>query len=272
MWFALQESEVQALGRMRLDWNYTFLRGNRYDQVFNADQSLIGTRRHHRKTHLAEWRLRYGLRERLEADAEIMYQAYRQHTHSDGDEHDRNDDGDFERYFAGLSYQALRESATRPAVRLRGGMRFPNRAENEGIGQELGLEALAALGKRLGEVRVGAMAGFSVTCDNHDQPADPIFSATPYSKGHDLRTLAYGIGMAYPASARWQVNLELAGRIADTIRLNRRIHQSQLTATPGVIWAADPGRRDVWVGLGLPVGLTNETDHIGVTVRVGMRL
>jgi hypothetical protein len=270
-WFTLPESQVLAPARTRLTWNYTFLRGNRDDQVFNADQTLIGTRRNRRKTHLIEWRLHRGLTERLQAEAEIVYQAYRQHTHSDGDAHDRNDDGDFERYAAGLSYQALRESARQPAVRLRGGMRFPNRAENEGIGQELGFELLAASGKRIGAARVTAMAGGSITFDNHDQPADPIFTGTPYSKGHDLRTLVYGVGVAHPLHGRWRVHLELDGRVVETIRLNRRVHQSRLTATPGLIWTAKPGTWDAWVGFGVPIGLTDETDHVGIAIRTGVR-
>jgi hypothetical protein len=267
--FNLPEAETLPRGLTRLEWNYSFLRGNRDDRVFNAGQTTIGTRSNHRKTHLVTWRAAYGLTDRLQPEAELVYKAYRQHTHSDGDEHDRNDDGDFERIFTGLSYQAIQESVARPSVRLRGGALLPRRAETEGIGQEIGVDLLAVAGKQLGATRLTASTGFAITFANHDHPADPVF-ATPISKGHDLRTLTYGIGLARSLGNGWQARLELDGRAFDTIRLNRRRHESELTLTPGLLRVSEHGQWDSWIGFGVPIGLTNDTDHVGIAIRTGV--
>ncbi len=270
IFFTLQESAIQERGQTRAEWNYTFLRDNREDRVFNASQA-IGTRSNHRKTHLVTWRIKHGLSDRLQPETEIVYKAFRQHTHGDGDTHDRNDDGDFERLFGGLSFQALRESDDLPDLRLRAGALIPRRAETEGIGEEAGFDLLAVLGKQVEATHMVAAVGFAMTFDNHDHPADPDFNQTPISKGHDLRTLVYGVGLTRALADRWQVNLELDGRAFDTIQLNRRIHESELTVTPGVVYSTTRGRWDGWVGVGLPIGLSDDTDHIGVAIRTGAR-
>jgi len=271
LWVTLPESSTQAAGAFRLDWGYDFQRGNRADRVFNADQTQTGTRRNRRKTHLVDWQVKYGLTDRLQLETDLLYQAYRQHTHSDGDEHDRNDDGDFDQIFTGMSWKLLRESASRPALRVRGGLRWPNRAENEGIGQEFGVDWLAVAGKQFGAIRVTGSVGVTVTFDNHDQPADPIFQTTPFSKGHDLRTLAYGLGLSRALDERWQLSLELAGRTFDTIELNRRMQESALALTPGLFYRGRLRHADIWVGIGVPIGLTHDTDHIGVSIQTGLR-
>lgn len=268
--FNLPEAENQQKGRTRVEWNYTFLRDNRNDQVFNTSQA-IGTRSNHRKTHLVTWRIKHGLAERWQPEMEIVYKAYRQHTHSDGDEHDRNDDGDFERLYAGLSYQLLQESERMPALRLRVGGLWPNRAETEGIGQEGGFDILAAASKQVGPLRVSGMMGAAMTFDNHDHPADPIFNDTPISKGHDFRTVSYGVGLSRPLNPHWQANLELDGKAFDAIQLNRRVDESELTLTPGVFHTTFHEDWEAWLGLGLPIGLTHDTDHVGVSWRMGAR-
>lgn len=274
--FSVPEADTLEPGLIRAEWNYTFLRGNHHDRVFNTDQT-IGTRTNHRKTHLVAWRLRYGLTDRLQPEAEVVYKAYRQHAHGDGDTHDRFDDGDFERLFAGLSVQALRESAHLPALRLRGGVLAPRRAETENIGQETGFDLLASSSKAFGGVRLFSSAGFAMTVGNRDHPADSVFNDTLISKGHGLRTLTYGVGAAAPLSDRWQANLELDGRVFDAIQLNRRIHKSQLTLTPGLVYRKAFPRRETWCGLGFPIGiirahesLIHDTDYFGVSIRTGI--
>ncbi len=268
--FELPEAENQAVGRTRVEWNYTFLRDNFLTHVFNETQSQTGTRSQHRKTHLVTWRLKRGLTKRNQAEVELVYKAYRQHTHGDGDTHDRNDDGDFERLLLGWSHQLWVESARTPAVRLRAGVLVPRRAETEGIGQETGVDLFAASSKQVGGVRVHGTVGFSMTFENHDHPADPIFN-TQISKGHDLRAFSYGIGLTHPLRGAWQANLELDGRAFDAIELNKRVHESELTAIPGVIYAAQREAWDWWMGIGLPIGLTSDTDHLGVSIRTGAR-
>ena len=108
-----------------------------------------------------------------------------------------------------------------------------------------------------------------MTFDNHDHPADPLFNETPISKGHDLRTLTYGIGVAHPIGERWQANLEVSGRAFDAIELNTRVHESELTLTPGVLYTNRSGRWEYWIGIGMPIGLTDDADHLGVIVRTG---
>ncbi len=257
---------------MRLEWDSTCLRDNLEQRVFNADQSRTGTRSQHRKTHLVTWRVKHGVSKRNQVEFEAVYKAFRQHTHRDGDTHDRNDDGDFERRLLGWSHQLLLESEHSPAARLRGGVLLPRRAETEGIGQEAGFDLLVASGKQLGNVRLSGMLGFAMTFDNHEHPADPDFGNMPISKGHVLRALRYGIGLSHPLDERWQANVELAGRVFDPIELNQRVHESELTLTPGVIsTSAHEGRWDSWIGFGLHIGLTEETDHIGVAIRTGAR-
>lgn len=268
--FNLQEGDTQEQGLTRAEWNYTFLRGNHARRIFNAAQTRIGTRSNHRKTHLVTWRLKYGLTESLQPEAEIVYKAFRQHTHADADEHDRNDDGDFERLLLGLSYQAGRESERLPAVRLRGGILLPRRAETEGIGEETGVDLLVSSSKQVGAARLTASMGFAMTFGNHDHPADPIFEdRTPISKGFGLRALTYGLGLTHPLSEHWQANLELDGKAFDTIELSKRVHENELTITPGLVYTTSRGRWETWLGLGFPIGITSDTDHLGVSVRTG---
>ena len=269
--FTLPEATTQPKGMTRAEWNYSFLRGNHTMFVFNEPQTVTGIRSNHRKTHVVTWRLEHGLTDRLQPEVEIVYRAQRQHTHSDGDEHDRNDDGQLDRLFTGLSYQALQEADAVPALRIRSGLLWPSRQETEGIGQETGVDLLGALSKQLGTTRVFAMTGFAMTFDNRDHPADPIFT-TPISKAHDLRTLSYGLGLTHPLTERWQANLELNGQAFDTIERNRRVHESELTLTPGVVYtSAHEGRWDSWIGFGLHIGLTEDTDRLGVAIRTGAR-
>lgn len=268
---ALPEARIQEPGLTRVEWNYTFLRDNRLDHVYNTDQTLTGTRSNHRKTHLVTWRFQHGLTERIQPEAEIVYRAYRQHTHSDGDEHDRNDDGDFERLFAGASYQALQESGHAPALRLRGGLLIPRRAETEGIGQETGFDLMASSSKRVGDCELSGAAGYGLTFDNRDHPADPVFTGTPISKGHDLRTFSYGLGLIRRLDTRWRANLELAGKAFDEIVLNRRAHKSAVSLVPGLVYTSSGSRQDVWLGFGVPIGLSRDADHFGVAIRTGAR-
>jgi hypothetical protein len=267
----LPEAAHQAVGATRVEWNYTFLRDNFLTHIFNADQSQTGTRSQHRKTHLVTWRVKHGVAKRHQAEMEIVYKAFRQHTHADGDAHDRNDDGDFERLLLAWSAQLLSESQTLPALRLRGGALLPRRAETEGIGQETGFDLLAASSKRVGGSTLHGMIGLAMTFDNRDHLADPIFDETPISKAHDLRTLVYGIGLTHPLGGRWQANVELSGRAFDAIELNRRVHESELTATPGLFYTRAHGTWEWWMGAGLPIGLTSDTDHLGVSIRTGAR-
>lgn len=254
-------------GRWQGEWQYTFLRSHRFDRVFNEPQMVIGSRSNRRKTHLVAWRAKYGLTDRLQPEAEVVYAAYRQHTHGDGDRHDRNDDGDVDRLFAGLSYQAVQESESLPAVRVRSGILLPHRAETEGIGQELGFETLTAASKSFGAWRLVGTAGFAMTFDNYDHPADAVFTNTPISKGHDLRTFTYGVGLLRPFGSRWQANLELAGRLYDIIELNERRHRSELAVTPGFACHLIDKSWDVWLAFSIPVGLTHDTPYLGIALR-----
>jgi len=267
----LPEAEQQAVGTTRAEWNYTFLRGNVQRPVFNADQSRIGTRSQHRKTHLVSWRVKRGLSARDQLELEPVYKAFRQHTHGDGDTHDRNDDGDFERILVAWSRQLLVESWRWPALRVRAGLLLPRRAETEGIGQETGFDLLAASSRRVGDLRVHGAMGFAMSFENRDHPADATFTETPISKGHDLRSLSYGIGATHPLGGRWQAALEVSGRVFDAIELNRRIHESELSVTPGVFLTSAPEAWSWWVGVGVPIGLTSDTDHLGVAIRTGAR-
>jgi hypothetical protein len=269
--FELPQTETVAHGHWQLQTGYTFSRGNFLSRIYDNNQRL-GHRSQHRKTHLSFWKLKYGLTDRWQPEVEALYKAYRQHTHSDGDEHDRNDDGGFERLFVGMSYQAIEESAVAPALRLRGGWLAPTRGDTEGIGQETGFEVLAAMGKQLGNMRLLASAGFAMTFDNVSQLADPDFDTTQRSKGHDLRTLSYGLGMIQPLTDRLQMNFEVAATTFDHIELNERRHRTNITATPGLVYKVVDGQRvESWWGLGFPVGLNTDTDHIGVSFRTTTR-
>jgi hypothetical protein len=267
--FTLPEPHTQEAHRLETEWNYTFLRSHHMERVLNETQTAIGTRRQRRKSHVITWRAEHGLTDRLQAEAELTYLAYRQHTHSDGDEHDRNDDGDFDRALLGVSYQALQERDRVPDLRVRAGALLPNRAERESIGQEAGFDLEATAGRHLGPSYLAGSLGFSMTFDNHDHPADPIFADTPISKGHDLRALRYGLGVVRPMAAHWQANLELDGSVGDRISLNQRMSESRLSLTPGVVYTAETGRSRYWIGVGAPLGLTHDTDHLGVAIRLG---
>ena len=100
--------------------------------------------------------------DRIQPELDIVYQAYRQHTHTDGDEHDRNDDGNFERIMPALSYQLLEPTSQWPGVRVRAGFLVPTRGETEGIGQETGFDLLAAATQPFGDTRLHAALGFAV--------------------------------------------------------------------------------------------------------------
>jgi len=271
--FGIPGTQTQPRGATRGEWNYTFLRRNFTQRIFDTGQHEA-VRSQHRKTHVVTWRAEHGLTERVQADAEVVYHAYRQHTHSPGDEHDRNDDGDFERLYAGFSYQVLEESDAQPALRMGGGVLLPSRAETEGIGQEAGLDVMAASGKDIGHWRVGGALGFSMTFGNRAHPADPVLSnlaLVPISKPHDLKTLRYGVAMTRAINDRWQGNLELIGETYEYIELNQRRHASTLSLTPGLFVSLPSDRFDGWVGFGVPIGLTEQTSHLGVAIRTGAR-
>jgi len=257
--------------RTQVDVDYLFLRENFTTRVFNAAQTQQGLRSQHRKTHLVTWRVQHALTERLQPEAEVVYQAFRQHTYSDGDLKDRNDDGDFERLLLGISYQVVRESPRLPAVRWRSGVLIPSRADSEGIGQETGLDVLLASSKSLGAYRVVGALGFAMTFDNHAQPSDSIFNETATSKGHDLRTLTYGVGVVRPLGRRLQANVELSAKHFDTVELNRRRSDSAFFLTPGLVYRVADARWDSWIGLGIPCGLTSDSPHLGIAIRTGAR-
>lgn len=268
--FSVPEAQTQERGRTRLEWGYDFLRRNFSQPVFDASQQR-GTRSQHRKTHLVTWRAAYGVTDRLQVESEAVYQAYRQHTHLDGDEHDRNDDGDFERLSTGVTMVLAAETLSRPNLLLRGGVRLPSRADTEDIGQEAGFELGVSTGKEVGLVRLTASTGWAMTFDNHSHPEDPVFPATLTSKGHDLKTVRYGVAASRRLTAHWQANLELAGAWAEDIELNRRVSRTTLTCLPGVLYQTRWGAAEPWVGLGIPIGLTSDTDHLGVAVRTGVK-
>ena len=80
------------------------------------------------------------------------------------------------------------------------------------------------------------------------------------------------MGLTQPLTQRGQANLELHGQAFDAIERNRRVHESELTLTPGVIYTI-PMKAAGIPGLvfGLHLGPTEDTGHFGVAIRTGAR-
>lgn len=270
LFFMLDEPGSQERGGFRAEWNYTFLRGNRSYHVFDAPgESLTLNRSAHRKLHLVDWQLKYGLTDVWQAEGELVYKAYRQAVFGDG-EKGNIDDGDFDRIFTGLSYQLLPISAERPSARIRGGIIWPNRSENEDIGQEAGIDLMGVSSYQVGSWIFNSNLGFSFTFNNHSMPSDIVFEKPPRSKEHDFRTLTYGIGAARALNENWQANLELDGVVFDTIELSQRVSRSLLRFTPGIYYTTDRYGWNGWLGFGMPFGISSDAAHIGFAIRTGM--
>lgn len=226
-------------------------------------------RRYHRKAHLVDWNFKYGLTDVLQAEAQVVYKAYRQVVLSEAGK-GNIDDGDFDRLFAALSYQVLRETDEHPGMRTRVGLLWPNRAENEDIGQGAGFDLMTNVSRHYGSWFVNGNVGFTMTFNNDIEPADTIFELTSRSKEHDFRTFLAGIGFSRSLNDNWQANMELDGRLFDRIELNERESQTEIRFTPGVYYQSDHPSWKGWVGFGVPIGITSDANHIGVAIRTGM--
>lgn len=260
----VEEAYTQKRNQLQLTPSFGFTRGKSTEREIDEDGEIETETKEIRalRTHVE---MEYGITDRLEAELEF---AYRHEQRKALPANSIGQAGSFEDMELGLRYRLMPGHGDLPVITVGYALVLPTGSEEKELGarnygHELGLAASRNLGNWVGHLNLGAGVHFNETRLNEDGSPSPA---------RDLREISYGAGLVYRIGEAWALHLELSHEIEEEIQANERVSESELVILPGFSVGGETelgGQEQEWaLGLGFPVGLTDDAPDWGILVRL----